>query len=53
MNNHAELVNIHAMFDKIQNDRNLTVKGISIKGFASPEGPLTFNEQLSKNVRKL
>ena len=48
MNNHAELVNIHAMFDKIQNDRNLTVKGISIKGFASPEGPLTFNEQLSK-----
>ena len=26
------------MFDKIQNDRNLTVKGISIEGFASPEG---------------
>ena len=48
MNNHAELVNIHAMFDKIQNDRNLTVKGISIEGFASPEGPLAFNEQLSK-----
>ena len=48
MNNHAELVNIHAMFDKIQNDRNLTVKGISIEGFASPEGPLAFKEQLSK-----
>ena len=29
-------------------DRNLTVKGISIEGFASPEGPLAFNEQLSK-----
>ena len=25
MNNHKELMNIHAMFDKIQNDKNLTV----------------------------
>lgn len=48
MNNHTELVNIHSMFDKIQNDKNLTVTGISIEGFASPEGPLAFNEQLSK-----
>lgn len=48
MNNHSELVNIHSMFDKIQNDKNLTVTGISIEGFASPEGPLSFNEQLSK-----
>lgn len=36
------------MFDKIQNDKNLTVTGISIEGFASPEGPLKFNEQLSQ-----
>ena len=36
------------MFDKIQNDKNLTVQSISIEGFASPEGPLAFNEQLSK-----
>ena len=48
MNNHTELVNIHSMFDKIQNDKNLTVTGISIEGFASPEGPLKFNEQLSQ-----
>ena len=48
MNNHTELMNIHAMFDKIQNDKNLTVTGISIEGFASPEGPLKFNEQLSQ-----
>ena len=47
MNNHSELVNIHSMFDKIQNDKNLTVTKISIEGFASPEGPLAFNEQLS------
>ena len=31
MNNHKELMNIHAMFDKIQNDKNLTVTGISIR----------------------
>ena len=48
MNNHSELVNIHSMFDKIQNDKNLTVQSISIEGFASPEGPLAFSEQLSK-----
>jgi hypothetical protein len=51
MNNHKELMNIHAMFDKIQNDKNLTVTGISIEGFASPEGPLKFNEQLSETCR--
>ena len=48
MNNHSELVNIHSMFDKIQNDKNLTVTGIGIEGWASPEGPLAFNEQLSQ-----
>ena len=48
MNNHSELVNIHSMFAKIQNNKNLTIKGIGIEGFASPEGPLAFNEQLSK-----
>lgn len=48
MNNKKELTSIHAMFDKIQNDRNLTVTQISIEGFASPEGPLKFNEQLSQ-----
>lgn len=48
MNNKKELASIHGMFDKIQNDRNLTVTQISIEGFASPEGPLKFNEQLSQ-----
>lgn len=48
MNNKKELTSIHGMFDKIQNDRNLTVTQISIEGFASPEGPLKFNEQLSQ-----
>lgn len=48
MNNHKELTNIQSMFGKIQNDKNLTITGISIEGFASPEGPLKLNEQLSQ-----
>lgn len=48
MNNHAELTNIQNMFHKVQNDKNLTVTGISIEGFASPEGPLKLNEKLSQ-----
>ena len=48
MNNQKELTNIHSMFDKLQNDRNLTITQVGIEGFASPEGPLKFNEQLSQ-----
>lgn len=48
MNNHKELANIQAMFDKVQNDPNLTVTQVDIEGWASPEGPLKFNEQLSQ-----
>lgn len=49
MNNHQELTNIQSMFGKIQDDKNLTVNSIGIEGFASPEGPLKFNEQLSQS----
>lgn len=48
MNNHAELASIRNMFQKIQNDKNLTVTGIGIEGFASPEGPLKLNQKLSQ-----
>lgn len=48
MNNHAELIKVHSMFEKIQSDKSLTVTGVGIEGFASPEGPLAVNEQLSK-----
>lgn len=48
MNNQKELANIHSMFNKVQDDRNLTITQIGIEGFASPEGPLKFNEQLSQ-----
>lgn len=49
MNNQTELLNIRSMFNKIQNDKKLTVTGIYIEGFASPEGPLKLNEQLSQS----
>ena len=49
MNNQTELRNIREMFNKIQNDKKLTVTGVYIEGFASPEGPLKLNEQLSKS----
>lgn len=48
MNNQKELANIQAMFDKVQNDPNLTITQVDIEGWASPEGPLKFNEQLSQ-----
>lgn len=49
MNNQTELRNIREMFNKIQNDKKLTVTGVYIDGFASPEGPLKLNEQLSES----
>lgn len=49
MNNRAELRNIQTMFDKIQNEKKLTVTGVYIEGFASPEGPLKLNERLSQS----
>lgn len=49
MNNNTEMANIQALFDKIKNDKSLTITEIHIDGFASPEGPLKFNEELSRN----
>ena len=49
MNNQTELRNIREMFNKVQNDKKLTITDVYIEGFASPEGPLKLNEQLSKS----
>ena len=49
MSNQTELRNIREMFNKVQNDKKLTITGVYIEGFASPEGPLKLNEQLSKS----
>ena len=47
MNNASELQNIRKMLSETLNDKGLNVKGIYIEGFASPEGALKLNEQLS------
>ena len=47
-NNAAELDSIHAMLGKLSGDSNIVINKIIIEGFASPEGPEGFNEQLSK-----
>lgn len=47
MNNKSELQQIQKMLSEIVNDKEVSVKGIYIEGFASPEGALKLNEQLS------
>ncbi len=47
-NNAKELENIQTLFEKTVGDSNIEVNNIAIVGYASPEGPEGFNEQLSK-----
>jgi outer membrane protein OmpA-like peptidoglycan-associated protein len=48
MNNPTELAKIESLFQAIHSDKNLTVQKIDIIGYASPEGSISHNEQLSK-----
>ncbi len=47
-NNPRELAKIEGIINEIRNDKNLKVTGVMITGFASPEGDLNFNNQLSR-----
>lgn len=47
-NNPIELAAILATIDSVRNDRDLTVKGVNIHGFASPEGSLALNTRLAQ-----
>lgn len=47
-NNHVELAKIRASIDSVRNDRDVTITALSIKGFASPEGPWNNNVRLAK-----
>jgi outer membrane protein OmpA-like peptidoglycan-associated protein len=47
-NNPRELAKIEQIVNEIRNDRNLTVTGAMITGYASPEGDIAFNNQLSR-----
>ena len=46
--NPVELAKIIATIDSIRNDKDVTVKGITIKGYASPEGTYENNTRLAK-----
>lgn len=47
-NNAAELAKISGTIDRVKNDKDYTITGIAIKGYASPEGPYANNERLAK-----
>lgn len=48
MNNPRELKKITDMVTEVRNDPAVTVKNISVVGYASPEGTLSFNQYLSE-----
>lgn len=48
MDNPRELAKIHAMIDELHSDRSITVNRLDIIGYASPEGTLAHNKQLSE-----
>lgn len=47
-NNYSELQRIRAGIDSVRSDNDVTIKSITIKGFASPEGSYASNERLAK-----
>ena len=47
-NNPAELLKIVATIDSVRNDADVTIKAITIKGYASPESPYANNTRLAK-----
>ena len=47
-NNKFELQKIIATIDSVRSDNDVTITAISIKGFASPEGPYSNNVRLAK-----
>lgn len=47
-NNARELDKIATTINKIKGDKDITMTGMSIKGYASPEGPYTVNARLAE-----
>ncbi|MDD3038942.1 DUF3868 domain-containing protein [Bacteroides sp.] len=47
--NSDELAKVRATIDTVRNDNNIKLTGISIHGYASPEGSYTHNTYLAKN----
>lgn len=46
--NQAELSKIRATIDEVRNDENISITGIRMDGYASPEGGYANNERLAK-----
>ena len=46
--NQAELAKIRATIDTIRNDKNISITGIRLEGYASPEGSVPSNCRLSE-----
>lgn len=51
-NNRDELDKINAILEELVNDKNITIKNITLKGFASIEGTYAFNKRLSEQRAK-
>ena len=47
-NNRAELASVQASIDAVKENRDLTITGIYVTGYASPEAPVAYNMELSK-----
>lgn len=47
-NNPRELAKITETIDQVRNDKDVTITRVSIKGYASPEGPYNNNVRLAK-----
>lgn len=52
MNNPAELKKISSMLTEVKNDTAITIRGISVIGYASPEGSILINKKLSEGRAK-
>ncbi len=51
-NNTVELAKIIGTIDSVKNDKDITIKSIFIKGYASPESPYSHNANLAKGRTK-
>ncbi len=47
-NNEKELMRADSLVESLQDNELLTINGVSICGYASPEGRYTVNERLAK-----
>lgn len=52
MNNPVELKKISSMLAEVKNDAAITIRDISVIGYASPEGSSLFNKRLSEGRAK-